>query len=204
MTTRTQETWGHVVCSLSPNWWLFALRGILALIFSVLAFLLPVQALFAFSLVFGAFSLVDGAFGLVSAFRRMRKGSRWGWLAFSGILGILVGVVVLLSPFVATIVLATFLWANIAIWSAFSGVLEIAAAIRLRREIKGEFWLVLNGILSIIFATVILWLLLTRPIETVIALGWLMGVYALLSGFVLIFLGLKLRKAERALSLQHV
>ena len=68
------------VCSLTQNWWLFALRGIFALIFAVLAFWMPHSALFAMTIVFGAFSLVNGAFNLVAAVRQMRQKQRWGWV----------------------------------------------------------------------------------------------------------------------------
>lgn len=157
---------------------------------------MPAESLLALTLVFGAFSFVDGVFGLVSAVRNIRKRERWGWLASSGILGILTGIVVVVSPFIATLVLATFLWTSIAFWSLFSGVFEIIAAIRLRKEIKGELWLVLSGILSVALGTVVFVLLLTRPLETFLALGWLLGIYALIFGVILIVLGLRLRKAR--------
>ena len=126
------------LCSLTENWWIFALRGVLALIFAALAFWMPQSALLAMTLVFGAFSLVNGAFNLVAAVRHIQKKERWGWLLFSGIVGILTGVVVLVAPWVATIVLASFLWASVGFWAIFTGVLEISAAVRLRQEIKGE------------------------------------------------------------------
>jgi hypothetical protein len=96
------------LCSLSQNWWLFVLRGVLALIFAALAFWMPQSALLAMTIMFGAFSLVNGAFNLFAAVRHIQKKERWGWLLFSGIVGILTGVVVLVAPWVATIVLASF------------------------------------------------------------------------------------------------
>ena len=126
------------LCSLSQNWWLFVLRGVLALIFAALAFWMPQSALLAMTIMFGAFSLVNGAFNLFAAVRHIQKKERWGWLLFSGIVGILTGVVVLVAPWVATIVLASFLWASVGFWAIFTGVLEISAAVRLRREIKGR------------------------------------------------------------------
>ena len=129
------------LCSLTENWWIFALRGVLALIFAALAFWMPQSALLAMTLVFGAFSLVNGAFNLVAAVRHIQKKERWGWLLFSGIVGILTGVVVLVAPWVATMVMASFLWASVGFWAIFTGVLEISAAVRLRQEIKGEICL---------------------------------------------------------------
>ena len=185
-----------MLCSLSRNWWAFVLRGVLALIIAVLAFVMPAASLLALTLVFGAFAFADGVFGLVAAIRNIRKGERWGWLMFSGILGIATGVVVVVSPFVATLVLATFLWASIAFWSVFSGVLEIVAAIRLRKEIKGEIWLILSGLLSVTLGVFVTWMLLTRPLESFLALGWLLGFYAAFFGAMMLLLGLRLRRAN--------
>ena len=182
-------------CSLSKNWWAFVLRGVLALVISVLAWFMPAEAVLTLTLVFGAFAFADGVFGLIAAVRQMREGERWGWLAFSGILGILTGIVVLVSPFVATLVLAVFLWASIAFWSVFSGLLEIVTAIRLRKEIEGEVWLGLSGIVSVLLGVLIVWFLATSPVETLLALGWLLAIYAAIFGVTIILLGLKLRKS---------
>lgn len=186
------------LCTLTRNWWLFILRGVLALIIAVLAILMPAESLLALTLVFGAFSFADGVFGLIAAIRNIRKGRRWGWLMVSGLLGIATGIVVVVSPLVATIVLATFLWASIAFWSVFSGALEIAAAIRLRKEIEGEIWLILSGLVSVVLGVVVTWMLLTRPLESFLVLGWLIGFYAAVFGVMMILLGLRLRKADRS------
>ncbi len=184
--------------ALSGNWWAFVARGVLALIIAAIAFAMPGESLLALTLVFGAFSFADGVFGLIAAVRSMRKGERWGWLALSGVVGVLIGVVVIASPFVATLVLATFLWASIAFWSVFSGVFEIAAAVRLRKEIEGEIWMILSGLVSVVLGVVVTWLLLTRPLETFLALGWLLGIYAAIFGVILLLLGMKLRKVRDA------
>lgn len=182
-----------MICSLSRNWWAFVLRGVVALIIAVLAWLMPAGAVIALTLVFGAFAFADGVFGLISAVRNMRKGERWGWLALGGVLGILTGLVVLVAPLVATIGLAVFLWVSIAFWSIASGILQIATAIRLRKEIEGEVWLGLGGALSVLLGIVVLWFLMARPVESLLALGWLLGIYAAIFGIAMILLGLKLR-----------
>jgi uncharacterized membrane protein HdeD (DUF308 family) len=174
------------------------LRGVAALIIAVLAFMMPAESLLALTLVFGAFAFADGVFGLVAAIRNIRKGDKWGWLMFSGILGIATGVIVVVSPFAATLVLAIFLWTSIAVWSIFSGILEIMAAIRLRKEIKGEIWLVLSGLLSVVLGIIVTWMLLTRPLESFLALGWLLGFYAAFFGAMMLLLGLRLRRANHA------
>lgn len=185
------------LCSLTENWWIFALRGVLALIFAALAFWMPQSALLAMTLVFGAFSLVNGAFNLVAAVRHIQKKERWGWLLFSGIVGILTGVVVLVAPWVATMVMASFLWASVGFWAIFTGVLEISAAVRLRQEIKGEIWLAFSGLLSIVLGAIVLWVFFSRPVESFVAAGWLLGFYAAVYGVTLLFLSWRLRKTRQ-------
>ena len=197
MTGMTPQTsMQDILCGLTKNWWTFVLRGILALVIAVLAWLMPAEAVLALTLVFGAFAFVDGVFGLVAAVRLMRGEERWGWLAFSGVLGILTGIVVLVTPFVATFVLTAFLWSSIAFWAFFSGIAEIVAAIRLRKEIRGEVWLALGGIVSVLMGILVLWVLFAYPAQSLLALGWLLAIYAAIFGVVLILLGLRLRKAH--------
>ena len=185
------------LCSLTENWWIIALRGVLALIFAALAFWMPQSALLAMTLVFGAFSLVNGAFNLFAAVRHIQKKEHWGWLLFSGIVGILTGVVVLVAPWVATMVMASFLWASVGFWAIFTGVLEISAAVRLRQEIKGEIWLALSGLLSIILGAIVLWIFFSRPVESFLAAGWLLSFYAAVYGVTLLFLSWRLRKTRQ-------
>jgi len=194
--TNPQNYMEHFLCSLSKNWWAFVLRGVLALVIAVLAWFIPAEAILALTLVFGAFAFSDGVFGLIAAVRQVRKGERWGWLAYSGVLGILTGIVVIVTPFVASFVLAVFLWASIAFWAVFTGVFEIITAIRLRREIEGEIWLGLGGILSVLLGVLVIWFLATSPVESLLALGWLLAIYAVIFGVTMILLGLKLRKAN--------
>lgn len=194
MSDVTMEKTG--LCSLSKNWWAFVLRGVLALIIAGLAWFMPAESVLAFTLVFGAFAVADGVFGLIAAVRQMREGERWGWLALSGVLGILTGIVVVVSPFVATVVLATFVWASIAIWSIFSGAFEITTAIRLRKEIEGEIWLGLSGLVSLLLGAMVIWFMFTMPVGSLLALGWLLAIYAAIFGVTMIMLGLKLRRDD--------
>lgn len=190
------EQGGDSLCSMSKNWWTFVLRGVLALVLAVFAFLMPAEALLALTLVYGAFSLVDGGFSIIAAVRKIRRGRRWGWLAFRGVVGIITGVAVLVVPFVATWVLAIFLWASIAVWAALVGGFELGTAWRLRKEIRGEIWLMLSGLLSLVLSVIVVWLLFTRPTETFLAMGWVIGAYAILLGVFLILLGIRLRRNQ--------
>ena len=185
--------------SISSNWWAFIIKGFLALIFSVLAFIMPVTAILALAIVFGAFALADGIFGIIASVRKIRKGNRWGWLIFSAIISILAGIAVIVSPLIATVVIASFLWASISFWSIFVGISEIITALRLRKEIKGELWMILSGLFSVILGAIILWMFITQPEDVLLASGWLLGINAFLSAMTYFFLGFKLKKHQKML-----
>lgn len=186
-------------CSLTTNWWAFVLRGVLALVIAVLAALMPASAILALAIVFGAFSLVDGIFSLVAAVKNIRAGEKWGWLMFSGLLGIATGIIVVIAPFIASFALALFVWWMIVFWSISTGVMQIITAVRLRKEIEGEIWLGLAGLFSVLVGAFIVWMLLTMPVQTYIALGWVIAFYAAVFGVMMLMLGLRLRRIEKEL-----
>lgn len=189
--------------SISSNWWAFIIKGFLALIFSVLAFIMPVTAILALAIVFGAFALADGIFGIIASVRKIRKGKRWGWLIFSAIISILAGIAVIVSPLIATVVIASFLWASISFWSIFVGISEIITALRLRKEIKGELWMIFSGLFSVILGAIILWMFITQPEDVLLASGWLLGINAFLSALTYFFLGFKLKKHQKMVQKQN-
>ncbi len=184
---------------LAQNWWTFLLRGLFALALAAFAWFMPVEAVFAFAIIFGAFAFVDGVFSLIAGIRKIQKGKRWSWLVLAGIAGIVTGMVVVMSPFLAAVVLSVFLWSMIAFWSVSTGTAMLLAAVRLRHAIKGEWMLGAAGLLSIILGAVIIWFVLNNPAGGVLALGWLLGIYAFMFGIVMILLSLKLRQFYRAL-----
>lgn len=189
--------------SISSNWWAFIIKGFLALIFSVLAFIMPVTAILALAIAFGAFALADGIFGIIASVRKIRKGNRWGWLIFSAIISILAGIAVIVSPLIASVVIASFLWASISFWSIFVGISEIITALRLRKEIKGELWMILSGLFSVILGAIILWMFITQPEDVLLASGWLLGINAFLSAMTYFFLGFKLKKHQKMVQKQN-
>ena len=167
------------------RWWAVVLRGIVAIVFGALAFAWPGVTLAILVLLFGWYALVDGIFSLVSAIggRRTRE-DRW-LLALEGIIGLWAGIVTLRAPSITAVVLV-FL---ISIWAMATGFLRIAAAFRLRKEISGEVWLALSGVLSILFAL----MLMLRPLLGAMGLVWVIAGYALVLGVTLIMLGFELR-----------
>lgn len=173
------------VDSLSHNWWVVVLRGLAGMTFGLVTFFAPGISLAALVLVFGAYAFADGVLAIISAIRRERPGDRWWLLLLEGIAGIAAGVVTLLWPGITALVLLYV----IAAWALVTGVLEIAAAIRLRKAIKGEWLLVLSGILSVALGVMlVLW-----PGPGALALVIWIGAYAFVFGVLLLALGLRLR-----------
>ena len=175
--------------TLIHNWWAIALRGVVAILFGIALFAWPEIGLVVLVALFGAFALIDGIFALVSAVRRAREHERWGALALTGITGILAGLLAWLWPGITAIAL-TFL---IGAWAIITGILQIAAAIELRKSIRGEFWLGLAGAISILFGV----LLFVWPAAGALAVVWLIGAYALIFGITLLALGFRLRGLGR-------
>ena len=170
---------------LTSEWWTLALRGATAIVFGVIALAWPGAALGALAFLFVLFALTDGLFALWSAFRVGRLGKRWWPMAVEGLAGIVVGLIAISSPTMVALTLVAFIGA----WALVTGVMELVAAVRLRREIENEWLLGLAGVLSIVFGAVAV----ASPTVTVIALVWVVGVYAILFGVTLVALGLKLR-----------
>jgi uncharacterized membrane protein HdeD (DUF308 family) len=170
---------------LARNWWALALRGLFAVLFGLLAFALPGLTLAALVILFGAYSLVDGIFALITAVRAAEAHERWWLFVLEGLAGVAAGLITFMWPGITALVLL-FL---IAWWAIITGIFEIAAAVRLRKEISGEWALALGGVASVIFGL----LLLFRPGVGVLAVIWLIGTYAVVFGLLLLMLAFRLR-----------
>ena len=167
------------------NWWALGLRGVAAVLFGLIAFLMPGVTLAALVLLFGAYSLVDGIFSIIAGIRAAERHERWWPFVLEGLLSILVGVIAFLMPAAAAFALLFV----IAAWAIITGVLRISAAIRLRKEIRGEWMLILNGALSVILGI----LLIVIPGAGLVTLIWWLGAYAVIWGITLITLAFRLR-----------
>lgn len=174
-----------MIATLAQNWWVVALRGVAALLFGLGALLWPGLTLAVLVLLFGAYALADGLFAIVTGIATRREQERWWMMLLAGVASVLTGVLTLLWPGITALVLLY----CIAGWSMVTGILQIAAAIRLRREIEGEWLLGLAGVGSLIFGI----LLVTLPGPGALALIWLIGAYALLYGILLLVLAFRLR-----------
>src|SRR5438477_2123797 len=165
---------------LARNWGAIAVRGVAAILFGLLTFLVPGLTLTALVLLFGAYALVDGIFSVVAAVRRRAGDPPWWALLLEGVVGIAAGIVTFLLPGLTAVTLVYV----IAAWAVVTGVLEIVAAVRLRRQITGEWRLVLSGVLSIVFGG----LLMVVPAAGALAMTLLLGAYAIVFGALLLAL----------------
>jgi uncharacterized membrane protein HdeD (DUF308 family) len=185
--------------SLARNWWILALKGVLAILFGVLAFLWPGLAWVVVVASFGAFALVDGTFSLVAALTGHGQGRRWWALVLQGVLGISAGVLTLIWPEITQLALLVF----IAWWAVATGVFAVVAAIRLRREIEGEWLLALSGILSVIFGATLVIALFVVPEAGALAVAWLIATFAVAYGVLMLILAYQLRRLVRHASRSH-
>ena len=176
--------------------WILA-RGILALILGVLALKWPLGTLFAFTMLFAAYAFVDGLASLIGGLQGASAGDRRLGLVFQGILGIAVGVIFVAMPLVSTFTYAWLTIVLLAFWSVVSGIFEIGAAIRLRKEIEGEFLMFLSGLFSLLLGCAIVYFVVRNPAVTILSAAWLIAIYALASGIVLVVLALRLRSLAK-------
>ncbi len=169
---------------LTRNWWALALRGVFAILLGVAAFVLPGVTLAVFIALFGAYAIVDGVLAIIAGVRAAERHERWWSPVLKGLAGIVAGVLAFVWPALTALALLYL----IAAWAIVTGVLEIVAAVHLHRA-HGEWLLVLNGVLSVLFGLfVIVW-----PGAGVFTLLWLIGTYSIVFGVVLVILAFRLR-----------
>jgi len=159
---------------ITHNWWLYAVRGLVAVIFGILAFTQPQQALQALVLMFGAFALVDGTFAVFAGIASHRYFERWWAVLLEGVAGVVIGLLTFFWPNITALALLYFIGA----WALITGIFEIVAAIQLRRVITGEWMLILGGLLSIVFSVV----LFVFPAAGAVSVIWMIGIYAVFFG----------------------
>lgn len=167
------------------NWWVLLLRGLVAIAFGVLIWFQPGISLAALVLLFGAYSMADGILGVWTAVTERKEREHWWLLLLEGLLGIGVGILTFFVPGITALALLFY----IAIRAIATGVLEIVAAIRLRKEIEGEWLLILSGLASVVFGVI----LMAQPGVGVLAVLWLIATYAIVFGVLLVILSFKAR-----------
>jgi uncharacterized membrane protein HdeD (DUF308 family) len=175
-----------LLSALSENWWVLALRGLLAVLFGFAALFLPLGTIEVVGRLFGVYAILEGALVVLMGIR----GTRYtGAFLAEGVFGIVAGLVALAWPGVTALVLLYV----VAIWAILSGVAEVIAAVALRREIEGEWVLFLVGVLSVVLGVA----MAVLPGVGVLSLVWLLGIYALAIGFAMIVLAFRVRDVRR-------
>jgi uncharacterized membrane protein HdeD (DUF308 family) len=190
MDNRVGTTAGDEAMSnlLAQNWWAIALRGVFAIIFGIIALLMPGAALLAFVLLFAAYMLVDGVFAIIAAVRAAQRHERWGWLIFEGILDFIAGGIAVVWP-VITIIAFVFLMGA---WAIVTGALMFGASFRLNIA-HGRWLMTLAGAVSMIWGV----LLIIWPLIGAVVLTWWIAAYALFFGVALLVLAFQLRSRRR-------
>ena len=170
---------------LARNWWALVLRGLCGIAFGVMAFAWPGVTLEVLVLMYGIYALADGIFATAAIVSGRAPASSWWAILLEGITGIGAGIATFAWPGITLMVLIYL----IAGWAIATGVFEIIAAVRLRQHIQSEWFLILAGIVSILFG----FLVAARPVAAAEALAWMVGAYAILFGVLFVVLGLRLR-----------
>ena len=175
--------------ALAKNWWLLLIRGLVGILFGVLAIAWPGLTLLFLAILYGAFALADGILAVSAAIRGGTSTPRL-WLALLGLAGIAAGVLAFVWPGMTALVLLYF----IAAWAVVIGVTQIMGAIALRKEIDNEWLLIAGGTLSILFGLA----LFVRPGAGALALAFVIGAFAIAHGILFVLFALRVREFQKA------
>ncbi|HJV81427.1 HdeD family acid-resistance protein [Noviherbaspirillum sp.] len=171
------------------SWWVFALRGVVALAFGLLALMMPGVTLLSLVALFAAYALLAGVVSLVGAVQNRKQDEDWWLPLLFGLVSIGAAVIAVLHPALTALIFVLVIGAN----ALVGGVLDIAAAIRLRKVMRDEWMLVLSGIASIVFGA----LVFLFPGAGALALIWWISLYAVVTGVLLLALSIRLRARSR-------
>jgi uncharacterized membrane protein HdeD (DUF308 family) len=178
-----------MISVLVRNWWAFVIRGVLAILFGLIALFEPGVTMLSLVLIFAVYAVADGIMAIVSAVRAAKEGERWMWLVLTGVVDIIAGVVAVAMPGLTVVVFVTLL----AIWAIISGAFMLAAAFRLDAD-HGRWWLALGAIASLAYGV----LLLIAPMIGAVVLTWWIGAYAIVFGISMLVVAFRLRARFKA------
>jgi len=177
--------------SFSKNWWNLLLRGILSILFGVMAFAVPGWTLLSLALPYGVYALIDGVLSIWFG-----AGARAWPLVLFGLLGVAAGIFTLSTPWATAVALLYLIGA----WAVVRGIFEIITAVRLRHEITNEWSLIFAGVVSVVVGLIFL----ARPGAGALALVWVIAAWAIVAGLLLIKLALRVRSlSERVGKFSH-
>ena len=180
-----------LISVLVRNWWAFVIRGVLAVLFGIVALFLPGAAMLSLVLLFSIYALVDGIFAIASAVRAAQRHERWGLLILEGVVDILAAVAAASWPGL-TVVVFVFL---VAAWALLTCGLMLAAAFKVDAD-HGRWWMVLGGAVSVLYGAA----LVIAPLVGALVLTWWIGAYALVFGIAMLVLAFRLRAKARHLA----
>ena len=169
----------------SRTWWLLALRGVLAIIFGLVALVAPGIALFAFITVFAVYAIIDGVVAVFVALRERGVIGRWGLVLAEGILSVIAGIFAIAYPGETAVILLYI----VAAWAIITGIMEIAAVFVIRGSMAQEWSLAIAGILSVLFGII----LFIRPGAGLLTILWLVGIYSIVFGVLFIIRAFQFR-----------
>jgi uncharacterized membrane protein HdeD (DUF308 family) len=175
----------------TKRWWVFLLRGLVAIAFGILAVIWPRITIQVLLILFGVFVLLDGVFSLIAGVVAIGSHKRWWAMLLSGVLGIAIGLLTFFWPSITGVVLLYLIGA----WAVVIGIMDILIAVQLRREIEGEWMMILDGVFSLVIGV----LFFIFPRQGALALVWLIGLFAIAIGIILLILAMRLRKLGREL-----
>lgn len=177
----------------STMWWVVLLRGIVILLMGILLVSRPLPTIVVLVYLLGFYWFFDGIFTLIGSIRGRKSHKDWGWGVFVGIISALAGIVVFTQPYISAVIGATVMIYIVAIMVLVSGLWSILTGIRLRKQISNEWSMIIGGVLSVIFAL----LLMVNPLMSAMTVVWLMGLIALIGGIILIVISFRIRKLSK-------
>ncbi|HKD24059.1 MAG TPA: HdeD family acid-resistance protein [Rhizomicrobium sp.] len=169
---------------LAKNWWAVAIRGVLGILFGLIAFWHPLVTILSLVIVFAAYAICDGIFAIVAAVRAARANERWWPFVLEGLVSIAAGVLAFIWPHITVLVFVIM----IAVWAIITGVLMLSAAFRLGPD-RGRWWFALGGVASLAWGV----LLFIAPFMGAVVLTWWIGAYAFVFGIALLIAAFRLR-----------
>ena len=172
------------------KWWLLGLRGVIAVLFGVLAISWPAITLLTLALLFAAFAILAGVVWTWAALASRSSDRRWWTMLLFGLVSIGAGVLAALYPGITTLALVLVMGVN----ALVSGVIDIVVAVRIRRSMRGEWLLGLSGVVACLFGLIVL---LFPAGAGALMLAFMTGIYAIVSGALLMMLAWQVRAWAR-------
>lgn len=172
------------------NWWAFVLRGVLAVLFGILAFLVPGATMLSLVFLFAAYALADGIFVITGAVMAAKAHERWGLLVLEGLVDIAASVMAVFWPGLTVVVFVLL----VAAWALLTGALLLAASFRVDAD-HGRWWIALGGVVSILYGAA----LVIAPLIGALVLTWWIGAYALFFGIAMLVFAFRLRAKFKSL-----